>query len=119
MAEIDNILAQIAAAASLSGQTDIGTKSIVGLVLPAGWTAAAGGISFQVSIDGGTTWNELTTQAGAPYAIAYTAAGAAYIAIDPNTLRGVQSVKVRSGTAVAPVVQTNPVTVTLVTRLAI
>jgi hypothetical protein len=117
--EVDNIAGQIAAGQSLSAEIDIGTKSLVGLVLPANWSAAAGGISFQVSVDGGTTWNELTTSAGAAFAIAFTAAGAAYLAIDPATLRGVQALKIRSGTAGAAVPQTNLVTLTLVTRLAI
>jgi len=119
MAEIDNIAGQIAAGQSLSAQINIGTKSLVGLVLPGNWSAAAGGISFQVSIDGGATWGELTTQAGAAYAIGFTAAGAAYIAIDPATLRGIQSLKIRSGTAAAPVNQTNAVTLQLVTRIAL
>lgn len=117
MAEVDNIQAQIAAGQSLSAEVDIGSKSLVGLVLPGTWIAATGGISFQVSVDGGATWNELTTSAGAAYAIAFTAAGAAYIAIDPTTLRGVQAIKIRSGTALAPVNQTATVTLTLVTRL--
>lgn len=117
--EIDNFPVPISAGQALSGQIDIGTKSLVGIVLPVGWSAAAGGISFQVSVDGGATWNELTTQAGAAYAVGFTAAGAAYIAIDPATLRGIQSLKIRSGTAVAPVNQTNLVALTLVTRLAL
>jgi hypothetical protein len=117
MAEVDNITAQIAAGQSLSAEIDIGPKSLVGLVLPANWIAATGGISFQSSVDGGTTWNEVTTVAGAPYAIPFTAAGAAYIAIDPKTLRGEVALKVRSGTKAAPVNQTNLVTLTLVTRL--
>ena len=97
----------------------IGNKSIVALVLPAAWVAAAGGLSFQVSVDGGANWRELSTSAGAAYAVAFTAAGPAYIAIDPTTLRGFSSVKVRSGPVGAPVNQTavGGVTVTLVTRL--
>lgn len=119
MAEVDNISASIAAGQSLSPEVDIGSKSLVGIVLPANWSAAAGGLSFQVSVDGGVTWNELTTVGGTAYAIAFTAAAGAYIAIDPATLRGVQAIKIRSGTAGAPVNQTNAVTLTLVTRLAV
>lgn len=119
MAEVDNVNAQIALNQSLSAEVDIGGKSLVGLVLPAAWVAAAGGISFQASIDGGTTWNELMTGVGIPFSLAYTAAGPAYIAIDPTALRGVQALKVRSGTAGAPVNQTSAVTLTLVTRLVV
>jgi len=116
---LTTLLGQIAAGQSLSPEIDIGTKSLVGLVLPAAWIAAAGGISFQVSVDGGSTWNELLTVAGAAYAVAFTAAGPAYIAVDPSTLRGVQAIKVRSGTAGAPVNQTSTVALTLITRLAL
>ena len=117
MAEIDNITAQIAAGQSLSPQIDIGSKSLAGLQIPANWTTAS--LSFQVSVDGGTTWTELTTAAGAAFAIGSLANGTPrYVAIDPTTLRGAQSLKIRSGTAAAPVNQTNAVTLTLVTRLA-
>jgi hypothetical protein len=119
MAEIDTLQVQIAAGQSLSPQIDIGTKSLVALVLPSNWVAAAGGISFQASIDGGTTWNELLTLAGTPYAISFTAAGAAYLALSPDILRGVQSLKIRSGTSASPVPQTNTVVLQLVTRLAL
>ena len=117
MSEVDNITAQIAAGQSLSAEVDIGNKVLVGLALPANWSAAAGGISLQASIDGGTTWNEVTTVAGTPYAIVFTAAGAASLAIDPTTLRGISSLKIRSGTKASPVNQANTVTLTLITRL--
>jgi hypothetical protein len=117
MAEVDYIQTTIAINTAISPEVDIGNKSPVGLVLPAAWVAAAGGISLQASVDGGLTWNEVTTVAGAPYAIAFTAAGAAYIAIDPTSLRGISALKIRSGTAAAPVNQTAAVSLTLVTRL--
>jgi hypothetical protein len=119
MAEVDLIATgQIQAGQSLSNEIDIGSKVLVGLVLPGVWIAAAGGISFQVSVDGGTTWNELTVgTTGVAFALAFTGAGAAYLTIDPTQLRGVQAIKVRSGTVGAPVVQTSLVTLTLVTRL--
>jgi hypothetical protein len=87
-------------------------------VVPANWTTA--GISLQASVDGGTTWAELTTVAGTPYAIGSLTGGTLsyYIAIDPTTLRGVMALKIRSGTQALPVNQTNAVTLTLVTRLA-
>jgi hypothetical protein len=118
MAEVDlNAQAVIAAGGSLSAQADIGTKVLAAIVLPAAWIAAAGGLTFQASVDGGATWGEVTTAAGAAYTVAYTAAGPATIGIDPTTLRGVSSIKVRSGTKAAPVNQTSTVTVTLITRL--
>lgn len=118
MAEIDIIsTAVIAAGASLSAEADIGNKVLVGIVLPANWSAAGGGLTFQASIDGGVTLNEVTTLAGAAYTVNYAAAGGAYIAVDPNTLRGISSFKIRSGTVGSPVNQANQVTMQLVTRL--
>ena len=118
MSEIDNIAAQIAAGQSLSAQVNIGNKSLVGIVVPTNWTTA--GISLQASPDGGTTWFEVTTVAGTPYAIGSVTGGtlAYYVAIDPTTLRGALALKIRSGTLASPVPQTNTVTLTLVTRLA-
>jgi hypothetical protein len=116
MAEIDSITAQIAAGQSLSAEADIGNKVLVGLVLPATWSTAS--LSFQASVDGGVTWNEIMTVAGAAFAIGSVTGGTARdIAIDPTTLRGVQALKIRSGTVGAPVNQANTVTLTLITRL--
>jgi hypothetical protein len=118
VSEIDIIsTAVIAAGQSLSAEADIGNKVLVGIVLPANWSAAAGGLSFQASVDGGVTWNEVTTAAGSAYVVGYTAGGGAYLAIDPTTLRGISSFKVRSGPAGAPVNQTNLVAIQLVTRM--
>ncbi len=46
MAEVDIQTATISAGQSLSSEADIGNKSLVGLVLPSGWTASAGGLSL-------------------------------------------------------------------------
>ena len=118
MSEVDNVQAQIAAGQSLSAQANIGTKSLVGIVVPANWTTA--GISLQASLDGGATWFEVETAAGPPFAIGSLTGGTArYVAIDPTTLRGAVAIKVRSGTAATPVNQTNAVTLQLVTRLVV
>jgi hypothetical protein len=118
--EIDvNTQAVIATGTALSAQADIGNKTLVGLIIPAAWIAAAGGITLQGSVDGGVTWYEITTVGGAAYAIAFTGIGPAYIAIDPSTLRGISSFKVRSGTVGAPVNQTSTLTVELVARMVI
>jgi hypothetical protein len=117
MAEVDVITATISAGQSLSTEADIGSKSLVGIVIPAAWIAAAGGLSLQMSPDGGITWCEVRTISGSAYAIAYTSAGAASIEIDPTTLRGISALKIRSGTVGSPVNQTNTVILQLVTRL--
>jgi hypothetical protein len=115
--EVDNVACSIASGQSLSGQIDFGSKSLVALILPSNWSASAGGLTFQASVDGGQTWSELTTTAGTAFTIAYTVAGAAYLAVDATTLRGVQSIKIRSGTVGVPVNQANTVALQLITRV--
>lgn len=120
MAEIDIVPVTIVAGQSLSPQVDIGMKSLVGIVLPSSWVAATGGLSFQVSHDGGTTFNELTTaSSAAAYVVAFTGAGPAFLAIDPSILRGVVTLKVRSGLVGAGVAQTNGPILQLITRLVV
>ena len=116
MAQSINIAYQtatIAAASSLSGEVDLGAFQLVGINMPAAWTAAA--LTFQVSTDGGTTWTEMTTSAGA--AVSYTVAASQFIAIDPTLWQGVTAVKVRSGTSGTPVAQGAQALLTLVTRI--
>ena len=45
--------ATIGTGASLSQQIDLGAMTLVGIVMPASWTAA--GLTFQVSADGGVS----------------------------------------------------------------
>ena len=114
MAEIDVLTTTIAATGTLSPEIDIGTKSLVGLQLPSGWVTAA--ITFQVSIDGGATWGALLDGAtGTVYTIPSVAGGSQVaIGIDPAKLRGWSSFKIQSGAS-----QTNGVTISLITRLAL
>lgn len=106
---------QIAAGASESAQVDIGGYTAVGLIVPASWTTA--GITFQASADGGTTWFELVDDTNTALGVSSIANGAGrFVALDPAQWRGVRSLKIRSGTAGAPVVQTAAVTLTLLTR---
>jgi hypothetical protein len=104
----DSIAVPIAQGASLSAQVDIGGKTLVGIFVPALWAAA--GLSFQASPDGGATWGELQdTSATALSVSTITISGGVpvFIAVDPTKWRGIRSLKVRSGTAAAPVNQTN------------
>lgn len=101
--------ATIAAAASLSGAVDLNNYALVGIVVPAGWDAAD--ITLQGSVDGTTFFNvyqdddsELTIQAAA----------SRYVVVDPRYTYGLQRIKVRSGTAAAPVNQADEVVVRLV-----
>jgi hypothetical protein len=107
--------AVIAAGASLSGPCPLGALTLVGISMPATWQTAA--LTFQVSPDGGTTWQELYDGAGNEITI-QAAAGQFVIPLaDPSYLwRGINMVQVRSGTAGSPVTQTAGATINLVTR---
>lgn len=93
--------ALIANGTALSPYIPLNPRCLVGLVIPAVWTAAA--LSLQVSYDGGTTFGEMCNAAGL-FAIASPAAGS-FVGIDPTIFRGVTGIKVRSGTAASPVNQ--------------
>lgn len=109
------VTAAIAAAQALSGQVNLGAKTLVGIFVPAAWTTA--GMSFQASADGGLTFGELVDQTATAIAVSSITGGAAvFIAFDPTKLRGVNCIKVRSGTAGAPVNQVSQVTLELVLR---
>lgn len=108
---IEQISATIASGTSLSGAAALGAKTLVGIAMPAGWDAAD--LTFQVSADGGTTWLEM--QSGSA-AIDLKAAAGQYVAVDPALWRGVNMVKVRSGTSGAAVNQTADRVLSLIVR---
>ncbi|MFA6280382.1 MAG: hypothetical protein WC612_06285 [Bdellovibrionales bacterium] len=104
--------ATIAAGAALSGAVNLGGLRLFGLVMPAAWTAA--GITFQVSYDGGTSWSNLYDANGNEVSV--TVAASRAIALDPVTFAAISMIKVRSGTAAAPVNQIAAAAVQLVLR---
>lgn len=104
---VETDTATIASGASLSGAVSLGNLSLVGIIMPAAWTAAD--ITFQVTPDG-TNYYELNytdgTAANAVAAVTIkTPTASLFIAIDPDQMRGVSHVKVRSGTSGSAVVQ--------------
>jgi hypothetical protein len=109
---IDQYAVTIGAGASLSGSIAMGADTLVGLVMPSAWTAA--GLSFQVSADGGTTWVELCDTTGT--LIALSAAASHFVQVAASNWRGINMIKVRSGTAAAPVNQTLAATIVLIGR---
>jgi hypothetical protein len=111
MAYIEIQTATIGAGASLSAEVGLGEKTLVGIVMPAGWDAAS--LTFQASPDD-VNFPELYDGAG--NAVSFTVAAGQFIAVDPTRWRGVTAIKVRSGTSGAPVNQTAARTLTLVTR---
>ena len=107
--------AVIAAGESLSAATALGALTVVGISMPAAWTAAA--LTFQVSPDGGTTWQTLYDGAGNPVTVTAAAGQFVIPLADPSYFwRGINMVKVRSGTASVPVNQVAAATVNLLTR---
>ncbi len=103
----------IASGQSLSSQIDIGPGKLVGILIPAAWTAA--NMTFQVSPDGGTTWGNFFTYLGAE--VTAVAVASQYLEVDPNIFAAVRSLKLRSGTSGTPVNQGSTVNITLVTQL--
>ena len=95
--------ATIESGASLSGALNLGGRSLVGLKMPAAWTAAS--LTFEVSQEDADYvplyWN------GAEYTI--EAAGGADaglgVSLEPAAFAGWNYVKIRSGTAGTPVNQ--------------
>ncbi len=105
--------ATIAASASLSGAVRLPPgRVLVGIVMPAAWTAAA--LTFQISLDEGATFQNAYIAAGTEVNI--TAAAATTIALDPATWLHAPIIKVRSGTAASAVNQAAARTVGLITR---
>lgn len=107
----------IASGQSISAGIALGEKTLVGIAMPAGWDAAS--LTFQVSADDGVTWRELRSTSGA---VAYTTAAAGHVAFNADeqaTWRGVNRLKVRSGTSGSPVNQTADRIITLVLKTSL
>jgi hypothetical protein len=105
----------IAPGGSLSAPVALGALTLCGISMPAAWTAAT--LSYQASPDGGTTWQELFDDAG--NAISTQAAAGQMILtlkIPEYCLRGINLLKVRSGSSGTPVVQSGGATINLLTR---
>jgi hypothetical protein len=98
---------------SLSAAVDLGGLTLVGVLLPATWTAA--GISFQAGEPTGTTFGKLVNSAGTEVTAAGLTGGE-YVTLDPNAMYGYRHVKVRSGTNGTPVNQGADRVVRLIAR---
>jgi hypothetical protein len=101
----------IASGGSLSAAVDLFGYSLVGLIMPAEWTTA--NITMQNSLDG-TTFNNVYDYLGAEYTA--NAAAARFIALQPGDVIGLQSIKLRSGTAAVAVNQVAARTIKIVVR---
>jgi hypothetical protein len=94
----------------VSLRSPLGAKSLVGIAMPIGWHAGA--LTYQVAIDD-NTW--LNLQNGTTE-VSIAAAAGQFIAIADDLWRGITELKLRSGTASAPVNQTADRVLTLVVR---
>lgn len=94
--------ATIAANASLTDAIDLDRQRLHRIAIPAGWTTA--GLSFQSSPNG-TSWNDLYDMNGEVTVAAGIVAPGRAIVLDPAVFFGIRYLRVRSGTAAAPVAQ--------------
>jgi hypothetical protein len=108
---INLIPATIQSGQSLSAEADIGAQTLVGIMVPSTWTTAP--MSFQVSIDDVAFVEFQSFEQSLPAA---SVAGGTYLAVDPQVWRGINIIKVRSGTLASPVNQTSTVTLELVVK---
>ncbi len=99
----DSLSATIASGASLSGTINVGGLRLFAITMPSAWTAA--GVSFQVSSDEGATWANLYDASGNE--LVSTADAGRCIALDPVPFSFAQYLRLRSGTASAPVAQSS------------
>jgi hypothetical protein len=106
------LLSTIASGQSLSDIVDVGSKTLLGIIMPSAWTAA--NLTIQVSTDG-TNFYDVYDGLGTEKTI--TAAANRYIIIDPTDFVGAKYIKVRSGTAAAAVNQGADRAVRLITKV--
>lgn len=93
---------------SVSGEVNTNERTIVGIIMPAAWTAADLSIQALASETSALpkvqTWAEVVDQAGNNVAITAPGAGE-YVALSPLALNALGRIRVRSGTLAVPVAQ--------------
>lgn len=87
-------------------------QCLVGIMMPAGWTAA--GLTARVSVDG-IGFADAYDAFGAE--IAFVAAASRFISVEPRVLPGVEFLQLRSGTTATPVNQAADRDITLLYRV--
>ncbi|MCM1564932.1 MAG: hypothetical protein NC238_03050 [Dehalobacter sp.] len=107
----NSVVATIAINTALSAAVDLGSRTLVGISMPAGWDAAS--ITFDVSNDG-INFGPMFF-GGSEYTLS-EAAASRRITVDPLSLLAWRYVKVRSGISGTTVNQTAARTITLWTK---
>ena len=95
---------------SLSAATSLAGRILVGIYIPASWTAA--NISFQAANNVADTFVDVYNTSGSEFLLT-GAASSVYLPVDPINFYGVNAIKVRSGTTATPVNQSGDITLTL------
>ena len=110
--DVGLVAAVIASGGSLSPAVNLQGLHLCGIRMPAGWDAAD--ITFQVSYDDGATFRDLYDVSGE---VSIPVAANRHVVLELARFVGIGGwIKVRSGTAGAPVNQTANRSVELVTR---
>lgn len=87
--------ATIANGAALTSEIDLGSTILVGIIMPASWTAAS--LAIKAASASGGTFNGVYAVGGGLYEL--TVAASKFMAIDPATLRGLRFIKLWSETS--------------------
>lgn len=98
-------------AISERGNPLIGNLGLVGILVPANWTAAA--MTFQMSPDG-KNFGNVYSDGGVEYNV--TAAAGNFVLLNPSAFASAMAIIIRSGTQGSPVNQTNPANLILALR---
>lgn len=107
---LSQIQVTISSGTAVSPAVGLGAGTLVGIAMPGGWDTA--GLTFQASPDGATFLNVQ----GASAELTYAAAAGEWIAVDPALWRGINEMKIRSGTGSVPVNQTADRIITLIVK---
>lgn len=99
----------IASGAALTAGINLKGRVLAGIIMPSSWTTA--NLTLQACATEAGTYVDVYSTAGTEYAI--TAAASRYLAIDITQTRGLNFIKVRSGTTGTPVNQGADRTLTL------
>ena len=115
MSDLESYTTTITAGQSLSDAVPLGVKVLVGLSFDENWTSPTGGVTFQVSSDGVTFQEYYDGVAGTEILVPASAAKSnQFVAMSNiNQWGAVKLIKVRSGTAAAPVNQSSTTTITV------
>lgn len=102
----------IANNASLSGAMSLGEGGIVGIYMPADWTAAS--LTFAAALSEDGTFNPVYDQDGTELTVAADADR--YIVLNPADFAGIRFMKIRSGTSGSAVTQGGARVLEVITR---